>query len=123
MSINCCVVRGELSSAPELRVLASGTEIVALQITTRPDGGAALSVPVSLVDPPEWVVTLEVGDEVVAFGNVRRRFFRAGVTTASRVEIAASIVARASDKRAVKRIQRLSFAAAESITEPVAAVR
>ena len=59
---------------------------------------------------------LEAGDEVVALGNVRRRFFRAGATTASRVEISATAVARATDKRAIKRTQRLALAAAESIT-------
>ncbi len=117
MSINHCVVRGELSSAPELRVLASGTELVALQVTTRPDGGAALSVPISVVDPPDWVLSLDVGDEVLAVGTVRRRFFRAGGATASRVEIAATSIARGSDKRGVKKIQRLCFAVSESITD------
>jgi single-strand DNA-binding protein len=106
MSVNIAIVRGVLSSAPECRTLPSGSELAQLQVTTRPDDGAAVSVPVTVADPPSWVSALEPGDEIVAVGAVRRRFFRAGGATASRVEIAAVKVARASDKRARARIQR-----------------
>ena len=44
--------------------------------------------------PPAGSKTLEPGDEIVVVGRVRRRFFRAGGATASRVELEADVVAR-----------------------------
>ena len=45
-------------------------------------------------NPAGWVETLEPGDEIVVVGRVRRRFFRAGGATASRVELEADVDAR-----------------------------
>ena len=77
MSVNLAVVRGHLTSPPEVRTLPSGRELAVLQITTRPASGA-ISVPVAVWDPPAWLVALDAGAELVAVGTVRRRFFRAG---------------------------------------------
>ncbi len=118
MSVNTSVVRGELSSIPDVRTLASGTELATLQLTTRPHDGAAISVPIAIAQPPAWIAKLEAGDEVIAFGVVRRRFFRAGGATASRVEIDATVVARGNDKRAIARIQRLAAAAIAALSAP-----
>jgi single-strand DNA-binding protein len=108
MSVNLAVVRGHLTSPPESRTLPSGRNLAVLQITTRPAAGA-ISVPVAVWDPPAWLVALDAGAELVAVGSVRRRFFRAGATTASRVELEAALVARAGDRRrvevAMRRIQ------------------
>ncbi len=108
MSVNLAVVRGHLTSPPESRTLPSGANLVMLQITTRPSTGA-ISVPVAMWDPPAWLVALDAGAEIVAVGTVRRRFFRAGAATASRVELEAAFVARAGDRRrvavAMRRIQ------------------
>jgi single-strand DNA-binding protein len=108
MSVNLAVVRGHLTSPPESRTLPSGRSLAVLQITTRPAAGA-ISVPVAVWDPPAWLVALDTGAELVAVGTVRRRFFRAGATTASRVELEAALVARAGDRRrvevAMRRIQ------------------
>lgn len=108
MSVNLAVVRGHLTSAPEVRTLPSERELAVLQITTRPASGA-ISVPVAVWDPPAWLVGLDAGAELVAVGTVRRRFFRAATATASRVELEASLVARAGDRRrvdaAMRRIQ------------------
>jgi hypothetical protein len=108
MSVNLAVVRGHLTSSPESRTLPSGASLAMLQVTTRPASGA-ISVPVAVWDPPAWLVALDEGAEVVAVGSVRRRFFRAGTTTASRVELEAAFVARAGDRRrvgaAIRRIQ------------------
>jgi single-strand DNA-binding protein len=108
MSVNLAVVRGHLTSPPESRTLPSGRNLAVLQITTRPASGA-ISVPVAVWDPPAWLVALDTGAELVAVGSVRRRFFRAGATTASRVELEAALVARAGDRRrvevAMRRIQ------------------
>ena len=84
---------------------------------------AAMSVPVSVLDPPAWVEELDAGDEVVVLGRVRRRFFRAGGATASRVEIEAEVVCRgprpppARRRRCGGAIEALD-AAAESTPEP-----
>jgi single-strand DNA-binding protein len=108
MSVNLAVVRGHLTSPPESRTLPSGRNLAVLQITTRPAAGA-ISVPVAVWDPPAWLVALDTGAELVVVGSVRRRFFRAGATTASRVELEAALVARAGDRRrvdvAMRRIQ------------------
>jgi single-strand DNA-binding protein len=94
------VVRGTVSSAPEVRVLPSDTVLVQLQVTTRLVQ-ETLSMPVSCWNPAAWVETLEPGEEIVVVGRVRRRFFRAGGATASRVELEAEVVARAGDRRRV----------------------
>jgi hypothetical protein len=98
MSVNLAVVRGHLTSPPELRILPSERELAVLQITTR-SSGEAISVPVAVWDPPGWFADLETGEELIATGVIRRRFFRAGASTASRVELEASYCARAGDRR------------------------
>jgi len=101
MTVNLAVVRGTCSSAPDVRVLASGRALAVVQVTTRPDTGPALSVPVTVWEPPAWVERLDVGDEVVAVGRVRRRFYRGAGGAASRVEVEADLVARGGDRRRV----------------------
>ena len=103
--LNVAVVRGTTSSPVEVRTLASGTVLAQLQVTTRIDG-TALSVPVTVLDPPAWVEAVDADEELVVVGRVRRRFFRAGGTTASRVEIEAQIVAPARDRRRLRTIRR-----------------
>ena len=104
-SFNVAIVRGACSSPPELRVLPSDQRLAQLQLTTRVDG-RAMSVPVSVLDPPAWLEALDAGDEVVVLGAVRRRFFRAGGVTASRVEIEAEVVCRARDRRRSRGLRR-----------------
>jgi len=103
-SINMAIVRGVCSSPPEVRVLPSEQRLAQLQITTRVDG-RAMSVPVSVIDPPAWLDQLDAGDELVVLGAVRRRFFRAAGSTASRVEIEAEVVCRARDRRRSQRLR------------------
>ncbi|HEY1741163.1 MAG TPA: single-stranded DNA-binding protein [Acidimicrobiia bacterium] len=105
-SVNIALLRGVLSSPPDCRTLPSGSELAQLQVTTRPDDGAAVSVPVSVTDPAGWVTALDAGDEVMVAGTVRRRFFRAGGSTASRVEVAAVAISRAGDRRGRARVER-----------------
>jgi len=113
-ALNLAVVRGTVSSPPELRVLPSDTSLAQLQVTTRL-ADETLSMPVSVWNPAAWVEALEAGDEIVVVGRVRRRFFRAGGATASRVELEADFVARASDRRRVKAAARRVSAALESL--------
>jgi single-strand DNA-binding protein len=102
MSFNLAVVRGACSSAPELRTLESGSTLAVLQITAREPDAPTTSVPVVMWDPPEWVGDLDSGDEVIAVGRVRRRFYRAGAAAASKVELEADYLAPANDRRRVK---------------------
>jgi hypothetical protein len=117
MSVNLAVVRGHLTSPPEVRILPSERELAVLQITTRPSS-EAISVPVAVWDPPAWLSDLDVGAEVIAVGAVRRRFFRAGASTASRVELEATYVARAGDRRKLDAARRRIGAALEALDEP-----
>ena len=117
MSVNLAVVRGHLTSPPEVRILPSERELAVLQITTRPKA-EAISVPVAVWDPPPWLADLDTGAELVAVGTVRRRFFRAGTSTASRVEPEAAYVARAGDRRKVDAAMRRVHAALEGLDAP-----
>jgi len=119
MSVNLAVVRGHLTSPPESRTLPSGRNLAVLQITTRPAAGGAISVPVAVWDPPAWLVALDTGAELVAVGSVRRRFFRAGAATASRVELEAALVARAGDRRRVDVAMRRIHTALEGLDPAV----
>lgn len=86
-------------------MLPSSQRLAQLQVTTRVDG-RAMSVPVSVIDPPAWLEELDAGDELVVLGAVRRRFFRAAGTTASRVEIEAEVVCRGRDRRRSRALRR-----------------
>ena len=99
--VNLAVVRGTVSSPPDVRVLPSDTVLAQLQLTTRLESDT-LSLPVAVWNPAQWVEALEPGAEVVVVGRVRRRFFRAAGAAASRVEVEADVVARAGDRRRVE---------------------
>jgi len=111
--MNVVVIRGVLSREPEVRVLASGSTLVVMDVSTPTDDGVA-TVPVAWFDPRSEV-TFGAGDEVVALGQVRRRFCRAGSITQSRTELVATEVVRARQRRSVQRLlgvaQRLLQAA------------
>jgi len=106
MSVNVALVRGRLSSPPEVRVLESGRTLAVLQITARPYGAPAVSVPVAAWDPPSWVECLDERDEVLVVGTVRRRFYRTASATVSKVEIEAEMLARGGDRRRTSALLR-----------------
>src|SRR5262249_33523757 len=89
MSVNLAVVpavaRGPPTRRPEVRILPSERGLAVLQITPGASS-EAISVPVAVWAPPSWLTELDEGAELIALGTVRRRFFRAGASTASRVE-------------------------------------
>jgi hypothetical protein len=109
--MNLAVIRGCLSRAPELRELPSGTQIAHLEVTIR-DVAPADSVPVVWIDPPRAWANLVAGDEIVAAGRVRRRFFRTRSGTGSRTEIVADRVVPA---RQARRVQALLDRAADQL--------
>ena len=100
--MNFVILRGHLSSEPQERVLASGSVLWSLELTTPTDQGA-WSVPVAWFDPPSSV-PFGAGDEVVVVGAVRRRFFRGAAGTQSRTEVVASEIVAASARRKVDRM-------------------
>jgi single-strand DNA-binding protein len=112
--LNLAVVRGEVSSPPDVRVLPSEAVLVQLQVTTRLES-ETLSTPIAVWNPAAWVQELEPGTEIVVVGRIRRRFFRAAGATASRVEVEADVVARATDLRRVRAAMRKVNAALEPL--------
>ena len=93
---------GTLSSAPELRELPSGDELCVCRLVVPrgdvrvlPSGRKGPSI--DLVDLAAWsarprrsMAGWQAGDEVEVTGALRRRFYRAGGRTASRVEVEVS---------------------------------
>ncbi len=105
--MNVVFLRGSLSSPPVRRELPSGDSLVAYEVTVRPPAGPAESVPVAWFGAPASAEGFTTGAEVLVTGRVRRRFFRAGGTTASRTEVLAETVVLASQKRRASRaVQR-----------------
>jgi single-strand DNA-binding protein len=102
--MNVVVLRGVLSRNPECRELASGSSLLQLDLSTPTATGVA-TVPVVWFDPPP-TAQFAASDDVMVFGEVRRRFFRAGGSTQSRTEVVATSIVRASNRRAVSAFQR-----------------
>jgi len=112
---NVVILRGRLSRTPEHRVLASGSVLLTADVTVRPPEGQADTVPVVWFDPPERALRFDQGDDIVAVGRVRRRFFRAGGATVSRTEVVVSTMVSA---RAQARLRTAITDALDSISLP-----
>lgn len=97
---NLVVIRGELSSHPEIRLLDSGTRLAQLQVRVPSEGTRSTNVPVAVWDPPSAVEALVEGDHLTILGRVERRFFRTrDGRTGSRVEVVATDVVPKRDRR------------------------
>jgi single-strand DNA-binding protein len=114
--MNVVVLRGVLSSGPTSRGLPSGTVLATYEVTTRAEGGAAESVPVTWFDPPRRSTTLPAGTEVVVAGRVGRRFFRTAGGTASRTEVVATGVIPARQRVRAAKLVEAAIAAAGELT-------
>ena len=113
--MNVVTLLGRLSRPAEERVLPSGDRLVQLDLTVTRPGEKAESVPVVCFDAPAAVVALDVDDEVLVVGRVRRRFFRTGGATQSRTEVVAEqIVPSRQVKKVAAAIER-----AHRLLEPV----
>ena len=103
--MNVVILRGMLSRPCALRELPSGEHVAGYEVTVRHEDGPADTVPVVWHGAPAWACGLDVGEEVVVTGRVRRRFFRAGGSTQSRTEVVAdAVVPRRRRKRAIEAI-------------------
>lgn len=92
--LNVTVISGHLSRPAAGRVLRSGSTLLTLEVTVRSGDGPAETVPVAWTGAPAWASTLDVAEEVLIIGRVRRRFFQAAGTTQSRTEVVAERVLR-----------------------------
>lgn len=121
---NIVVLRGRLTRPAALRSLPSGDQLVALEVSIRRVGERAETAPVVWPDAPATATALDVDEEVVVIGRVRRRFFRAGGATQSRTEVVAELVVPASSTRKVKAaLARVLARLDEEHQRPAAAAR
>lgn len=99
-STNLALVRGRLVALPTVRVIDRHQRATTFDLATLVNGRRAVVPVVALnMDLP----IIKVGDEVTAFGHVRRRFFRVGARTQSVTELLAEqIVPGAKCKRLEK---------------------
>jgi len=97
--INVVVAVGRLTRPAELRVLPSGDQLVTLELTVPRETERADSVPVSWFRAPARAADLEVDEEVLVIGRVRRRFFKASGVTQSRTELVADAVVPTRQKK------------------------
>jgi hypothetical protein len=115
-TINLAIVRGVASGPPETRQLPSGRRLATFSVRTHALGPPATSVPVAAWDPPAWIEGVDEGDELIVAGSVRRRFYRAVTgSLASRVELEAAVVGRASDGRKIRRARHFAEEALEAL--------
>jgi len=89
---NLVVLRGVIRRDPQYRSLPSGDELLSFDLTVREGDLPAESVPVAWLNPAVAASKLAEKDDVVVIGRVRRRFFRAAGSTASRTEVLAEKV-------------------------------
>ena len=99
---NVVVLRGRLTRPAALRSLPSGDQLVALEVSIQREGERADTAPVVWPDAPAAASALDVDQEVLVVGRVRRRFFRAGGATQSRTEVVADAVVPAAQARRAK---------------------
>lgn len=93
---DCNEVRlvGRVSTAPEAKELPSGDVVWLFRLVVRRPEGHVSRQSVDVLDCSVWAPRLQRsvsswrdGDQVEVEGAVRRRFYRAGQVTASRVEV------------------------------------
>lgn len=102
---NTVTLRGRVSSAPLERELPSGSAITTFRLSVpraRTAMTAGSSTRVDWVDCSVWtartrrtVAAWQVGDQVEVSGALRRRFFRAGEGSSTRLEVEVLVARRA----------------------------
>ena len=106
VGMNIAIINGTVMSRPVERTLGTGEVATSFDVVTESTSGR-LTVPVN------WVTTvstlLNEGDEVVAVGSIRRRFFQSGGAVQSRTELLASTVLPARRKAAIRRALEASI--------------
>jgi single-strand DNA-binding protein len=99
--LNMVVVIGSLAKPMQVRSLPSGLSLASFDLMVPRADQSTDTVPVALFDTPEHVPDWPAGQEVLAIGRVRRRFFRVAGSTQSRTEVVADKVLALSHKESV----------------------
>ena len=99
--LNMVVVIGSLAKPMQVRSLPSGLSLASFDLTVPRADQSADTVPVALFVTPEHVPEWASGQNVLAIGRVRRRFFRVAGSTQSRTEVVADKVLALSHKESV----------------------
>ena len=115
---NVVVLYGRLTRPAALRSLPSGDQLVALEVSVRREGDRAETAPVVWPDAPASASALDVDQEVVVVGRIRRRFFKAGGATQSRTEVVADAVVPASQTRRARAAVAKAAAQLEAVASP-----
>ena len=90
---NIVILQGRLARPIAERSLPSGDRLTTIDLTVpaepeaKPPSPKAEGVPLAWFDAPTWLTTLDVGEELVVIGRVRRRFFRTPAGLQSRTEV------------------------------------
>jgi len=100
MSINVCVLIGEVVTEPVSTELSDGQEVTNCDVATYTDEGRTV-VPVVLVNTTSIP---SLGDHVCAVGFVRKRFFRSGPSVQSRTEVVVQKSVKVRQKAQVLRL-------------------
>ncbi len=91
--MNIVALVGHLSRPSEPRQLPSGDHFVAYEVSARSTPEAKTdTIPVVWFGAPAHAAHLDVGEQVLVVGRVRRRFFSQGGRTQSRTEVVADLV-------------------------------
>ena len=91
--MNVVAVVGRLSRPAEHRVLPSGDQLVAYEVTVNGTvEGKRETVPVVWFGASAAAGSLDTDERVLVVGRVRRRFFKTGGRTGSRTEVVADAV-------------------------------
>lgn len=93
------VIIGEVATSPISRDLADGSVVTTFDVVSSTELGR-VTVPVSVDGVPSVV---EEGVSVCVVGFVRRRFFKAGASVASRTEVVANVIAPTRRKAQVRK--------------------
>jgi len=115
--MNVVTLRGRLSRPAEERTLPSGDRLVQLELTVARPGDKAESVPVVCFEAPATVAGLDVNEEVVILGRVRRRFFRTAGGTQSRTEVVADQVVQSRHAKRVAAALERAHQAIDQVME------
>lgn len=109
--VNTLVIAGRLSAEPDVKELESGTTLVLLRVVVRrPDGSRVDSLPVVVGPAPQRghrrapgqarardvrrASSLRAGDRVRVEGFLQRRFWDAGGSRRSRLQVVAAALER-----------------------------
>jgi single-strand DNA-binding protein len=90
--LNLAIVIGSLAKPAQVRALPNGLCLATFDLQVRLADQSPDTVPVALFDAPDQVTEWTVGQELLAIGRVKRRFFRVGGATQSRTELVADRV-------------------------------